>query len=316
MDFKKIESIFLMTFLLLNIYLLISFLNRSNLQHASTAPDQVNLLREMEQIGIELPSLNEEVREVYYVQADRNDLLEENVDQLENQAGSIAEDGTLYTSILSDPIEIDGNPEDGFTETDFSRLNNFIDSDAVLFGEEYTFLRFDRTDSRFIFSQEVEGIPVADGTSEISLFYGSDGNIISYQQSFAGPMSTQGSPLEIITDRQAVEVLFQNNEISSNSIVSTPILSYQRTLFLEDLSMYGPVWFIPVRDSNGETILRVDAFEGTVVSPPTEPVIPVDPDEIDTDLSEEADDEGAETDSQEDSENGSEASENDTELDE
>lgn len=322
MDFKKIESIFLITFLLLNIYLLISFLNRSNLQHATTASDQVNLLREMEQIGIELPSLNEEVREVYYVQADRNTMLEDNVDQLENQAGSIAEDGTIYTSILSDPIEIDGNPEDGFTETDFSRLNSFIESEAVLFGEEYTFLRFDRTDNRFIFAQEVEGIPVADGTSEISLFYGSDGNIISYQQSFAGPMSTQGNPLEIITDRRAVEVLFQNNEISSNSVVGSPILSYQRTLFLEDLSMYGPVWFIPVRDSNGETILRVDAFEGTVVSEPAEPVTPVDPDEIETDLSEDTDDEEenedeSEADTQEDDVTGSEADDqSDTDLDE
>lgn len=277
MDFKKIESIFLITFLFLNIYLLIGFLNRSDLQYASTAPGQVNLIREMEQIGIELPTLNEEDQSVYYVQADRNELLEENIDQLENQAGSIAQDGTLYTSILSDPIEIEGNPDDGFTEADYARLDAFIESGAVLFGEEYAYLRYDNAENRFVYAQQVEGIPVADGTSEISLFYGSDGNIISYQQSYAGPMTMQGSPLEVITDRQAIEILFQNNEISSNSIVRQPILSYQRTLYLEDLSMYGPVWYIPVIDSNGERVLRVDAFERSIISEPTEPVIPVDP---------------------------------------
>lgn len=277
MDFKKIESIFLITFLFLNIYLLIGFLNRSDLQYASTAPGQVNLIREMEQIGIELPTLNEEDQSVYYVQADRNELLEENIDQLENQAGSIAQDGTLYTSILSDPIEIEGNPDDGFTEADYARLDAFIESGAVLFGEEYAYLRYDNAENRFVYAQQVEGIPVADGTSEISLFYGSDGNIISYQQSYAGPMTMQGSPLEVITDRQAIEILFQNNEISSNSIVRQPILSYQRTLYLEDLSMYGPIWYIPVIDSNGERVLRVDAFERSIISEPTEPVIPVDP---------------------------------------
>lgn len=278
MDFKKIENIFLITFLLLNIYLLISYLNRSDLQYASTAPDQVNLLREMEQIGIELPNLTEEDTQVYYVQADRNTLLEDNVDQLENQAGSIAQDGSLYNSILSDPIEIEGTPEEGFTEADFERLNEFINSSAVLFGEEYTFLRYDQAENRFVFAQEVNGIPVADGTSEISLFYGSDGNIISYQQSFAGPMTTQGSALDVITDRQAIETLFQNNEISSNSIVGQPILSYQRTLYLEDLSMYGPIWYVPVTDSSGERVLRVDAFERSIIQEPTEPVMPVDPD--------------------------------------
>lgn len=278
MDFKKIENIFLITFLLLNIYLLISYLNRSDLQHASTAPDQVNLLREMEQIGIELPNLTEEDQQVYYVQADRNNLLEDNVDQLENQAGSIAQDGTLYNSILSDPIEIEGTPEEGFTDEDFERLDEFMNSSAVLFGEEYTFLRYDQAENRFVFAQEVNGIPVADGTSEISLFYGGDGNIISYQQSFAGPMTTQGSALDIITDRQAIETLFQNNEISSNSVVSQPILSYQRTLYLEDLSMYGPIWYVPVTDSSGERVLRVDAFERSIIQEPTEPVMPVDPD--------------------------------------
>lgn len=277
MDFKKIESIFLITFLLLNIYLLIGFLNRSDLQYASTAPDQVNLIREMEQIGIELPPLNEVDRDVYYVQADRNNLLEENSDQLENQAGSIAQDGTLYTSILSDPIEIEGNPDDGFTEADYARLNAFMESGAVLFGQEYVYLRYDNAENRFVYAQQVEGIPVADGTSEISLFYGSDGNIISYQQSYAGPMTAQGSPLEVITDRQAIEILFQNNEISSNSVVRQPILSYHRTLHLEDLSMYGPIWYIPVTDSTGERVLRVDAFERTIISEPAEPVTPVDP---------------------------------------
>ncbi len=291
MDFKKIESIFLITFLFLNVYLLIGFLNRSDLQYASTAPDQVNLIREMEQIGIELPSLNEEERDVFYVQADSNNLLEENVDQLENQAGSIAQDGSLYTSILSDPIEIEGNPDDGFTEEDYARLDTFIESGAVLFGQEYAYLRYDNAENRFVYAQQVEGLPVADGTSEISLFYGSDGNIISYQQSYAGPMTAQGSPLEVITDRQAIEILFQNNQISSNSIVRQPILSYHRTLHLEDLSMYGPIWYIPVIDSTGERVLRVDAFERTIISEPAEPVTPVDPD-----LQEDMDDDDSDND--------------------
>lgn len=287
MDFKKIENIFLITFLLLNIYLLVSYFNRNDIQQASSSSGQVNLIREMEQIGIELPTLQEEERNVFYVQADSNQLLEENVDQLENQAGSVAEDGSLYTSILSDPIEIEGNPDDGFTEQDYANLNAFMINGSVLFGEEYTYLRYDRSQNRFVYAQEVEGIPVADGTSEVSLFYGSDGNIISYQQTFAGPMIPQGSTQTIITDRQAIEVLFQNNEISSNSIVGQPILSYYRTLHLEDLSMYGPVWYIPVRDTSGEKILRVDALERTIISEPATPIVPEEPQEEPEDESDE-----------------------------
>ena len=279
MDFRKVENIFLITFLLLNIYLLISYLNRTDIQQASTAPGQVNLIREMEQLGIDLPNLTENQPEVYYIQADTHELLEENANQLENQAGSIDQDGTLYTSILSSPIEIEGNLEEGFTAEDFDMLDAFINSDAVLFGEEYEFLRFDRDQNRFIYAQEVEDMPIADGTSQISLFYGSDGEIISYQQTYAGPTTTQGSPQAVLSNRRAVEILFENNEISSNSTVSQPILSYHRTLHLEDLSMYGPVWYVPVSDGSGEKILRVDAFEGTIISQPSAPMTPQDPEE-------------------------------------
>lgn len=279
MDFKKVETIFLITFLFLNVYLFISYINRHDIQQASTAPGQVNLIREMEQIGIELPVFLDEEEDVFYIQADSHELLEENIDQLENQAGSIAQDGSLYTSILSDPIVLEGNPEDGFTSDDIAALNSFVNSNAVLFGEDYSFLRFDQSQSRFIYAHNAQGLPIADGTSEISLFYGSDGNIISYQQTYAGPVTAQGSSQSIITDRQAIEELFRNHMISSNSVISQPILTYHRTLHLEDLSMYGPVWYVPVNDGSGERILRVDAFEGTVVSEPSTPEPPSDPDE-------------------------------------
>jgi len=279
MDFKKVETIFLITFLFLNVYLLISYINRHDIQQASTAPGQVNLIREMEQIGIELPVFSDEEEDVFYIQADNHQLLEENIDQLENQAGSIAQDGSLYTSILSDPIVLEGNPEDGFTSDDIAALNSFVNSNAVLFGEDYSFLRYDQSQSRFIYAHIAQGLPIADGTSEISLFYGSDGNIISYQQTYAGPVTAQGSSQSIITDRQAIEELFRNHMISSNSVISQPILTYHRTLHLEDLSMYGPVWYIPVNDGSGERILRVDAFEGTVVSEPSTPEPPSDPDD-------------------------------------
>ena len=293
MDFKKIENIFLVTFLLLNIYLLVSYFNRSDIQQATSTPDQVNLIREMQQIGIELPMFVEEKREIYYVQADSNDLLEKNVDKLENQAGSIGDDGTLYTSILSDPIELQGNPEEGFTEGDYEKLDSFISNGSVLFGEEYDFLRYDRSQNRFVYIQKVEEIPVADGTSEISLFYGGDGNIISYQQTYAGPMIPQGATQPTITDRQAVEVLFTNNEISSNSVISKPILTYYRTLHLEDLSMYGPVWYVPIEDTNGERILRVDALERTIIKEPATPLVP---EEEETEETEEIEDENSEAD--------------------
>ncbi|API88285.1 hypothetical protein BKP56_02745 [Marinilactibacillus sp. 15R] len=272
MDFKKIENIFLLAFVLLNIYLLVSFISRTDLQYATTNPTQ-DFTSDMRDRGIEYPQTLPEVEsEVYYMQADANMLLEDNAESLENQAGSIDSEGTLYTSILSDPIELEGNPEDGFTEADLTLLDEFVNSSSVLFGEQYDYLRYDREGNRFIYGQMVNGIPIGDGTSEISLYYGGDGNIISYQQTYAGPMKEQGSSDELITAERAIEILFQNNELASGSKVETPILAYQRTLNLENLSMYGPIWLVPVTNSNESEVFRVDAVDtnGRILSDPTD----------------------------------------------
>lgn len=265
MDFKKIENIFLVTFILLNIYLLVSFLNRYDLQYASTTPDQVNVLREMEQRGIELPSFPEEDREVYSMQADSHNLLEEQVEELEGQAGSIIEDGRFYRSLLTDPIELEGNAEEAFTDEDQETLDDFVNSSAVLFGEEYQFARFDSEQNRFIYYQNVNGVPVADGTSELSLYVDQNGEVFSYEQSYAGPMTEQGSSLDIISDREAVEILFTNNELSSNVTVHQPTLTYYRTLELEDLSLYGPLWLVRVSSSSGTEVFRVDASTSSII---------------------------------------------------
>lgn len=275
MDFKKIENIFLIAFALLNIYLLMSFIGRENIQSATSNPTQ-DVIADMRDRGINIPqNLSEENLEVYYMQADANTLLEENAETLENQAGSIDSEGTLYTSILSNPIELEGDPEEGFTEADFALLDEFINSPSVLFGNQYEYLRYDRTNNRFIYSQIVDGLPVGDGTSEISLYYGGEGNIISYQQTYAGPMKEQAKSDELISAQRAVEILFLNNELASGAKVDTPILAYHRTLYLEDLSMYGPIWLIPVTSDNKSEVFRVDAVDenGRILSDSIDPTL-------------------------------------------
>jgi len=265
MDFRKVENIFIAAFLILNIYLIFSYFNRNTLQYASTSMNQVDVAEVMEQNGIDLPEFENNHPTVYSMQADQNNLLEEEVSNLDEQAGTVSEEGTFYNSFLSDPVELEGNIQDGYTEEDRTTIENFVNSDRVLFGEDYEYGYFDEENSRFVFFQNVSGIPVADGTSEISLYINSQGNIYSYQQTFAGPMTEQGDPLEVITDQEAVETLFQNNEISSNTTVSKPRLSYQRTLNLEDLSMYSPVWIIHVETANGIEVHRVNGRDGQIL---------------------------------------------------
>ena len=82
----------------------------------------------------------------------------------------------------------------------------------------------------------------------------------------------------MITDQDAVEILYQNSEVPSGAKVRKPLLIYNRTLSLEDLSMYVPVWLVEVVTSTDTIIKKVDAVNGNVIQEATNET-PIQPNE-------------------------------------
>ncbi|MEY8291746.1 two-component system regulatory protein YycI [Carnobacteriaceae bacterium 52-44] len=274
MDFKKIARIFILAFALLNIYLIVGIFERQDIQYTSTQPTTNNIYSNMADLDIELPDLeglDTEGEEIFPLQVNAHNLLAQELETNNELTGSLNEDQTVYyESFPSNPMELEGNPSEGFVDEDFDLLREFVTSDQVMFGSEYRLSRYEEEGRRFVFNQYVDGIPIADGTSEISLYVNDAGEIYAYQQTYAGPATRQGNALQLIDGSRAIEILFLNNEITQGSVVQTPILTYRRALHLEDLSMYSPVWIVNIERSSERNTFRVDAVNGTIIRQPVE----------------------------------------------
>lgn len=271
MDFKRIARIFIIAFGLLNIYLFTSVIERQDTQNISSQPT-TDILENINASDIELPidlSMTDEKKfEVYSLQVNENNDLAEALNNSELHTGTINNAGIYYRSFPSNPIVLEGDAESGYTQKDIDRLKEFLQSEMVLFGEEYVFYNFDKESNRFVFYQEVEGIPIVDGSSEISFFTNDQDHVISYEQTYAGSGTRQGNELQLISGTRAIEILFLNNEIRQGSSVEMPVLTYRRALHLEDLSMYSPAWLITVTHSTEINTFRVDAVNGTIIRQP------------------------------------------------
>lgn len=268
MDFKKIANIFIVAFTLLNLYLIYGILERKDIQHTSSPETTHNILANMKEMNIVLPDLTGteiDAKQIYSIQANADPLLEEKMKESDFYTGTIDEEGVYYTSFPSNPIQLEGNPVDGFTNKDYEIIQEYIQSEEVMYGKEYSGIQYDENGRRFVLYQYVDGIPIVDGTSEISLFVNEEGEIFSYQQTYAGPVTRQGSALNLIDGKRAIELLFINNEIREGFEIEKPILTYQRALHLEDLSMYSPVWSMDVIRSSDRDNFRVDAVNGTII---------------------------------------------------
>lgn len=268
MDFKKIAHIFIVAFLFLNLYLIYGILERKDIQETTSQEESYDIIENMKEMNIVLPDLSEttlDEKEIFSVQADSHQLMEEEIKENSNYTGSLNEEGIYYVSFPSSPIELKGNPSDGFENEDYQLLRDYVLTDEVMFGENYNHLEYDKIGKRFVLYQDINGIPIIDGSSEISLFVNQEGQIYAFQQNYAGPVSEQGKPLSLIDGKRAIELLFINNEVREDFEIKEPVLAYHQALQLEDLTMYSPVWSIDVIRSSEKDNFRVDAVTGTII---------------------------------------------------
>lgn len=268
MDFKKIAHIFMIAFLFLNLYLIYGILERKDIQDSTLQEESYDIIENMEEMEILLPEFSKskvEDRDIFSIQANTHQLLEKELEKNKNYTGVLNDEDVYYVSFPSSSIQLEGNPSEGFTKDDYQLIRDYILADEVMFGEEYNNIEYDEIGKRFVLYQYIEGLPIIDGSSEISLFVNQEGQIYAFQQSYAGPISKQGKPLDLIDGKRAVELLFINNEIRKGFEIKEPVLAYHRTLELEDLTMYSPVWSVDIIRSSEKENFRVDAVTGTII---------------------------------------------------
>ena len=266
MNSRRIEIILIIAFLSLDVFLGMIVYDRYAAATSSTADTSVDVTDEMAANDINYPKFEEVERELPYIQADKNTLLQDNMETQNEQAGEFSDAGSLYVSILSNPIELSEGAE--LSNNDREVIQKFL-KENVLFGSAYEYLDYFPSTQQIRFAQSIDGVPISDGSATVTFYFDSQWNIISYDQTYVGPVSEQGDKLRLITDKDAVEALFQNNYIPDKSSVAKPKLTYYRTLDLDDISLYVPTWYIKVTTNNNDAIYHVNAIDGSVLVTPS-----------------------------------------------
>lgn len=263
MDFRRIERILIVAFLMLNIYLVYILWDQRQDMVDTNENQSLNLIQEMENNNISLPIFSLEEKKMGYLQANKDTKIRESFSNLNNQMGEISADSSNYTAVLSEPLQLSSGGEN-LTPADLARIDRFVSSEEhVAFGEEYEFLAYQKNLNQVVYTQKIEDIPILDGTASIRFAVDSNQKIVQFEQTYAGTLEvSEDVSREIITDKRAVEILYQNNRLPSGAQVDRPVLAYHRTLDLEEMSMYIPVWYIQINDTNLE---RVNAFDGSIM---------------------------------------------------
>ncbi|HAP8012850.1 TPA: hypothetical protein IVY91_002348 [Enterococcus faecium] len=286
MDFKKIEWIFFVAFLGLNVFLFSSY------HDAVYQENNVIRSNQTESIQQRLASdditytgkISSENKQGYYLSAEQTNLSTSLANYRKaGKSGLLASgvflDGDVLTKSLSS-----SDAEKNVIDPDkiSSSLEDFLSNkDNILFGNDYVYTKnfshLEEEPLEIQASQEYEGILFNDDTAKIVLSLEKNDNdysITKYMQTHLSDIEQLREKTELYTEEEAINTLYINNKIPRGSKILWRQLAYSCILKVREKNVYVPVWHVAIETSDKVVqIESVNAFSNTIVTNNTVPKV-------------------------------------------
>ncbi|MBF8807543.1 MAG: two-component system regulatory protein YycI [Enterococcus lacertideformus] len=253
MDFKKIEWIFFVAFLGINVFLFSSY------QEAISQESNVIRSGQTESIQQRLASddisytgkISSESRQGYYLSAEETSFSKKLAEQ---------HNDSEKKSLLTSDIVINEN---------------------VLFGSNYVYAKnFSNLDSstpEIQASQIYEGLPFYDDTAKIVFSLTKKDKefmVTKYTQTHLSDIEQLREKMELHTEEDAIKTLYANNKISRGSKILWRQLAYSCILKVREKNVYVPIWYIAIESTDKAIqVESVNAFSNTIVTNNTIPKV-------------------------------------------
>ncbi|HLQ71758.1 MAG TPA: two-component system regulatory protein YycI [Bacillota bacterium] len=259
MQWGQIKTLFIVCFLILDVYLLVKFIDKQQQAELSVMEQENTSIEQQlksENITLpELPTNNEE--EENYISVSPRIFSEDDLSDFDNLKKASIIDGNLIVSSFKEPISI---PENG-SGSDIKS----IFSDELLNIDDYRFWSWNKELNMLIFFQEKEDRPIYyNENGIIFIFLNDDDEAIFYTQTMLEKMEANGDKYPLIEPIKSIEILYDFNELQPDDVISGIGMGFHTRLPLESgIQVFSPTWRVTV---NGDRNYFVNAIEGIVYS--------------------------------------------------
>ncbi len=277
MDFKKIEWIFFLAFLGLNLFLLNLYREARIEQNITYRTNETIPLKQRlasENIKYE-EDFSEENQMGYYLSGVPTDFYEARKEAQVRlnipdflMSRTTIEEGML-THLIDEPIYIQEATQ---VETIITALLN--DENFLLYGDSYQYLPQESNlmseYPEIIAGQEYEGIAINDSSSRLIFSLEKLGDrflVKKYSQTHISDLSPLREEMAIISEKEAINTLYINSKIPSNSKIISRELMYKMTIKIRGQNIYVPTWFVTIETTDGKVrVEQVNGFTNRIVT--------------------------------------------------
>lgn len=254
MDWNRIKTIFIITFLILDVYLLFQFMKSrdANKYELITVEKVEDKLKADEIQYGELPKTP--IKE-QYLSAKQKVFTKGDTAKLKGQTALLKDPSTMLSVTLDKPLSVGSKFEP-------SELSTFL-KENVLYGDHYYFWEKNDKKNTITYYEFFENIPLYKNINGMITFnLNADNQIISYQQTYLEGIEKISAKEEILPPLKAIETLHQKGMLKPKSKITKIELGYSTLIQLTASQVLAPTWHIVVNDKDD---LFVNAFEGQII---------------------------------------------------
>ncbi|ASK61798.1 hypothetical protein CFK37_06320 [Virgibacillus phasianinus] len=264
MQWTQIKTLFILCFLVLDVFLLVQFIQKQDKEDLEVLKDeqeesiQKKLAADDIEIRTELP---EEELTGSYISINQQIFSEENrsmVKSTEDQETAIINNDFII-SRLKEQVSIDSESSDEEIESLVKEKLKIISPDS------YVFWDWNKELNVLLFFQEKKKKPLYYNRNGLILVFLNDRNEISfYTQALLGDVEKTKSQRKLSQPIQAIDVLYQKNSLNPGDEITKVDIGYYTRIPLENVTqVFAPTWKITV---NNERNYFVNALEGYIFS--------------------------------------------------
>lgn len=268
MDFKRVEGIFLVVFLFLNMFLFYVYQEGKTSQDStSSGTISDNIEGRLTSDDIKVPhKLSDKNQQGYYLSAEESELVVEAKAELKNIEWQVNDGQLTARPIRKNDMEISDSDEAKKVDAFVSQKENVVHGSKYEINKDET-----KPGKNYVYNQTWEKIPFYDETSRLSVMISkSDLNrpiIESYEQTYLNNIEPLREQQALISEREAIISLYTNNRLQPGSKIKWTNLSYTRIFTVRGKNVYIPAWFVAVEtNKNPVQVERVNAFSSAIIS--------------------------------------------------
>ncbi|HWL12963.1 MAG TPA: two-component system regulatory protein YycI [Ureibacillus sp.] len=259
MDWSKSKSIFIVVFLILDVFLYSLYLNRHTeaQQVEKELLGNQNIEARLKADNITYEALPTNIEKASYISGKVKNF--EGVDLKLENSQNIAVDKNKLVVTLRNPVEIK-NIEEASSYNDFLKLN-------VIEGASYTLWEIDKLGKKATFFQTVNTRTLYYILNGLVTVYWNDKNeIVKYEQTLLEDIEAYEEEKALTTPLKAIQTLYNKGLILPNSAITKINLGYSTLVQFTETQVFVPTWEIRVKSENEiEEEFFVNAVQGGVL---------------------------------------------------